>query len=203
MMSNKSVNIVASIPYSLEYEKGDFIGVDQGCRYLIDKNIDINLAIGDFDSLEKNYLDILSANNTKIVKLNPHKDYTDLECAIIEAYKLKYNHVNVYGAIGKRIDHSLININLLKKYRNLNFYDDYSIIKVITSTRTSLDNYASKYKYFSFFNIEDNTIITLKNFEYPLNDYLLKSDDTLCISNEILNNSEIITNKDIIMVASR
>ena len=62
-----------------------------------------------------------------------------------------------------------------------------SLFETITN-----NNYKVKegYKFISIFAIEDS-IISLYGFKYNLRNYLLKTNDPLCISNEIINNPKI------------
>lgn len=194
----KNINLVASIPYHGLYQPGEFIGVDRGCSYLINKQLPIKLAIGDFDSIAKEDL-IYLKNNYDYIQLDSEKDETDLEYAIKLFYD-DYDTLSIYGALGQRVDHTLININLLKKYPKLHLYDDYSSIYIL---KAGTHNIISAYQYCSFFSFKKDTIITLKNFKYELIDYLLNQDDTLCISNEMQEDACIINNEDIIIVLSK
>lgn len=195
----KSVNLVAAVPYNGIYQDGDFIGVDRGASYLFKKNISMIAVVGDFDSTSVDEFKEMSDSKLNIIKLDTHKDETDLEYAIDYASQLDYDHINVYGAVGQRIDHTLVNINLLKKHRSMVLYDDYSKIYILKAGTHYVSD--DKYKYYSFFAIEECSI-SLINFVYPLDKYVLKLDDTLCVSNELKNQAKIIVDKDIIVVAS-
>ncbi|MDR1782589.1 MAG: thiamine diphosphokinase [Bacilli bacterium] len=197
----KVVNLVASAKHEPNYLDGDFIGVDRGSEYLYDLNIKMVAMIGDFDSIDINVLTNLKNDGNNIVQLNVVKDNTDLDEAIKYAYSLGYEQINIYGALGQRVDHTLTNINLLKKNRDVILYDDYSCIKILKAGQHLLEK--DKFNFVSFYAIENDTKISLINFKYPLNNYSLLFDDTLCISNEIKDNAQIKCNKDIIVVLSR
>ena len=196
----KTVNLVASLPYNDQYCVGDFIGVDKGAKYLLDNEIAMVAVVGDFDSLDSKSQTILKTMNLEIVKLDPIKDNTDLDVAINYAKKLGYNKINIYGAIGQRLDHTLLNLNLLKKNRNLVFYDDYSKIMILKKGYHKI--VSSEYQYYSFFALKE-CLIDLTNFKYPLTKYVLKLDDTLCVSNELKENASLNTSEDIIVVMSK
>jgi len=196
----KSVNLVASLPYNAEYLPGDFIGVDKGAQYLLEKNIDMIAVVGDFDSIDKTSYQNLLDNNTNIIKLDPIKDNTDLDKAIEYALARGYEAINVYGALGQRVDHTLININLLKRNKMIRLFDETSIIYVLKKGIHQIE--INEYKYYSFFAIEECNI-SLTNFKYPLKNYCLKLDDTLCISNEIQGDACIEIDEDIIVVVSK
>ncbi len=86
------------------------IGVDGGCRWCMENNQPIDLAIGDFDSLSKADLHSLSGQAVNIERHPENKDYTDLELALASALKKKPTSITVYGVWGGRIDHSLANL---------------------------------------------------------------------------------------------
>ena len=101
--------------FSKLYNKDDdefIIGCDGGCKVLEDLNINYDLALGDFDSFSES---LINPNITKI-KFKSEKDESDLELALDYALKLDPEKILIYNATGKRIDHLLASINLLKKF---------------------------------------------------------------------------------------
>ena len=78
-------------------------------------NIKVDLLVGDFDSLQT------LPSKIEIVKLNPIKDDTDTLSAIKEGVKRGYKEFLLYGALGKRIEHSLANLSLLIFLKNQGF----------------------------------------------------------------------------------
>lgn len=197
----KKVNLVASIPYHGNYLPGDFIGVDNGASFLFHQKIPMKAIIGDFDSIDSEILKELMLLDVDVIKLNKIKDETDLEAAIRYSIANEYEAINIYGALGQRVDHTLISLNLLKKHRNIVFYDDYSCIRVLKKGVHKIND--EGYNYISLFAIENNTIISLDGFKYLLSDYVLDTDDTINISNEILVEASVENTKDIIIVFSK
>lgn len=196
----KEVNLVASMPYHGQYEEADFIGVDRGASFLIQRNKTMEAVVGDFDSISTQDLMYLKRLPIRIEQLNIIKNETDLEAAVNMALLMGYEKINIYGALGGRMDHSLTNINLLKKYRMLKFFDDYSEIFILKPGTHKFDN--RKYKYFSIYAI-DQAIVSLIDFLYPLKEYLLTTQDTMCISNELMNSSLVKNDNDIIVILSK
>ena len=96
-------------------EENEFIiGVDIGA-YLLSKNkINMDLALGDFDSVnEKEYATIKEySNEIKIFK--EKKNFTDTYLAIQHALLMDYDEIVIYGGTGGRFDHEFANMNLLK-----------------------------------------------------------------------------------------
>jgi thiamine pyrophosphokinase len=101
------------------------IATDGAYDYLTDVNIIPNYVIGDMDSITKQIDD-----NVIIIK-DEDQETTDLEKAINFVITLECNDVIVLGATGGRLDHTLYNLHLLKKYQNLlelTYIDNYFTI---------------------------------------------------------------------------
>lgn len=175
--------LVLSLANDVKDLQGDIIGVDRGAFILASNNIEMELAIGDFDSVNEDEYLIINKFAHKIIKLSPNKDETDTLAAIEYCLTLGYNEFNLIGGIGKRIDHTIANLLLLVKYKiPIYLKDDLCIISVIN---TSI-KITKKYKYVSVFAVEPS-ILSLSGFLYNLTDYDLKPFDIIGISNEIKN----------------
>ncbi|XMB85611.1 thiamine diphosphokinase [Mycoplasmatota bacterium WC44] len=172
------VRIIAGAPsaYIEEFSNDYVIAVDFGVEHAINKDIKIDLAVGDFDSVDKTYL-----NDLKILELNPIKDETDLYVAIQEAIRLNPEKIVIYGATNGRFDHYIANIHLLDLY-NIEIVDEVNKI-FIKDNKFKLKK---RNGYVSFFNYSGNPVISLEGFKYPLNEYHLEYGDSLCVSNEII-----------------
>ena len=156
------------------------IGVDQGCKLLIDNNMKIDLALGDFDSIEKNSFDSIKEYAKKTVIFNKNKNYTDTFLAVSKALTLEHTEIIIYGGLGKRTDHTLANINLLK-LGNINIVNNETIMYMLNP---GVYEVSPSFKYISFFAIEDISKLNLVGFKFDVEDYDLIVDDPLCISNE-------------------
>lgn len=170
--------ILSNIETVLDDIKYDqLISVDQATHFLIEKNIPISLAIGDFDSIK----DKIVLNDINHITLNVEKDETDTLAAIRYAYQQNPDEVIVLGGIGgERIEHSIANILLLNEFPNLKIVTDYSKIYTLSE-----GTYQTSFKgYISIFSMIDS-VISLKNFKYPLNQYELTLFNTIGISNEL------------------
>ena len=71
---------------TVTYNEKDFIdsyviGVDKGALYCLKNHIRMDLAVGDFDSVNNRDFDLIN-KETKIIKLNSIKDDTDTEHAL-------------------------------------------------------------------------------------------------------------------------
>jgi len=174
------------------------IGVDGANDTLMELNIEPDLIIGDFDSCSETVKDkFLSSSKTKL--LNPIKDLTDTHAAVLEAIKLKPEFITIIGATGKRLDHFMGNLALLKLCL------DYGIKAEILDKHnriTMIDkqmkiNKKNQYgKYVSLIPFSDEvTGITLTGFAYGLSNATMIKADTIGISNEIREEEGFITIK--------
>lgn len=177
---NYPVNNIKSF---FEILKEDYIiAVDRAFDICDKEGIVPDVIVGDFDSIksEKKTLGYLK------VKYDSYKNETDSFLALLEAKKNNPDEIVILGGIGgKRIEHFLANLSLLDAFDNIRIIDNNSEISLIKEGIHCL--IGSKYKYISFFAVE-NSVITLEGFKFPLKNYNLKILDPLCISNEIIDN---------------
>jgi len=170
-------------------ETGDFvICADRGLNYAYENEIRPNLIVGDMDSVS---LDILKMyDDVEQIKFKAEKDFSDSELAINIAVERGYNDIIMFSATGTRIDHSLANIMMIGKYYEegveISIINEYSEIRILKENNV-----------FKEFNYDFFTIIPLSrklegldifNAKYELRNKTVNFGDTLCVSNEALNN---------------
>jgi thiamine pyrophosphokinase len=163
----------------LELKDSDvIIAVDQAVLALYKQRIKIDLAVGDFDSLQNHGM----LNNLHVVKLNPVKDVTDTYQALIEASKMHPDEMILVGGIGgERIEHFMIHTMFFDEFKNLVIMDDHSVINMLEEGvyEVNTKDYVTYIAY-------SKARISLLGFKYPLSDYSLLTYDPLCISNEVV-----------------
>lgn len=111
--------------YSRYAKEIDYIiCADGGTDKISRLNIIPDVIIGDLDSVSKKSLEVF-----KNVKIIPRRDQnsTDLEKSLAYAVKLKPDKILIFGAVGNRIDHTLTNLNMLKKFSS------FAKIEIITN----------------------------------------------------------------------
>ncbi len=175
------------------------IGADRGSLIAISNDIKLDIAIGDFDSVNEEEFNLIKKNSKRIIKLNPIKDTSDTNSAI----KLvkDYDEIYLLGGIGgNRIEHLFANIIDLINYPNLHIMNRYSLIEIINDSNYQIRN---DYKFISFYSLDNNTIITLKGFKYNLDNYNLKMNDSLCLSNEIIDEPYLKLNGKLLVIYSK
>ena len=162
------------------------IGADSGANCLYDYNIEPDLLVGDFDSIDKVAFDYFKKCKC-IIDIYPiEKDFTDTEIAVKKALCMKPNEIVFLGCTGSRIDHLLGNIGMLKICMqngvNACIKDENNNIR-LTNTSTSLSGTVGQI--FSLQSYGDEIIgLTIEGAKYPLNNYNLKIGQSITISNE-------------------
>ncbi len=185
---------VLIIGHDMDFSKFNFknkylIGVDEGAYVALKNNVPIDIAIGDFDSIDEDKLSYIESK-TKVIKLSKEKNETDTEAAL--ALCKDATKIIILGGIqGKRIEHFIANLILLSSHPHLEMLDNNSHIYMMDSSFSIRRN---EYKFISFFALRE-TFISLEGFKYPLNNYYLKSNDPLTISNELQSERGVVTLK--------
>ncbi len=90
-----------------------YAGIDAGAVALLNLQLPLDLAVGDFDSVSDDDWHQIKAKAKKLVTSSPEKDDTDLELGLKAIFEQEPDAcVTVYGALGGRLDHSLSGIFL-------------------------------------------------------------------------------------------
>ncbi|MBY6036138.1 thiamine diphosphokinase [Fictibacillus nanhaiensis] len=170
-----------------------WIGVDRGTFVLLLQGIKPSYAFGDFDSVSEAEKNAILQSHVTLNLYQSEKDYTDMELAFNWAIAQDPDEILLFGATGGRLDHEMMNIQLLYKGLSSN-----ATIKVIDDKNelslkkpgTYTVNENNSFSYFSFlaFN-QEVTGITLEGFKYPLKNASLQIGSSLCISNELVKKS--------------
>ncbi len=93
------------------------IGADSGVEHAHRVGRTVDIAVGDFDSIDPAVLAEVEAADATILRHPPDKDATDLELALDTAATLGTDALTVIGGHGGRIDHFLANCLLLASDR--------------------------------------------------------------------------------------
>lgn len=178
------VVLVAGRAYQIPLiEHADYYGVDHGAICCMHQQIKMKKAIGDFDSITFDELEELK-KNTKVIQLPTHKDETDSEAAILIAMEDGYDEIILFGGLGGRIDHEMVNLHLML-YRDypLTLMDQNNTVKVLSKGTYEVEK---THRYLSFLPLEESCI-TEEGVAYPLDKRKLSLLDIYTTSNEIVN----------------
>ena len=183
---------------------GDWAGVDKGALILLKSGIVPTYAFGDFDSVTKEELKFLKSH-LKIDIVQSEKDYTDTELCLLSLVEEGYTEIDVYGAFGGRMDHTLMNIHLLQndalREVNIHLKDKENDLSLLNSGKHKITN--KGFKYVSIIPIHENTILSLEELKYELNEENISPGKTLTVSNEFIGDvATVTTNKDILLIYS-
>lgn len=186
---------VLIIGHDMDFSKFNFtnkyvIGVDEGAYIALQNGINLDVAIGDFDSVDAKRLAYIKSK-TQVIELSPMKNDTDTGAAL-KLCKDATKIIILGGIQGKRIEHFIVNLLLMELNPKIEMLDNNSHMYIMDS---SFSIRKTDYKFISFFALT-NTILTLEGFQYPLTNYNLKNTDPLTISNEIIADRGIVTIKD-------
>ncbi len=174
--------------YTDNREESFIIGVDKGLEALDKASITPDLVIGDFDSANDGIRARYISSPGAII-LNPRKDYTDTHMAVLEALKLNPEHITVIGATGTRIDHMMGNLGLLKlcleQGVSASIVDENNRITMIDK-QFHITKETQYGRYISCIPFSDRVDgITIKGFEYDLENASMIKEETIGISNEL------------------
>lgn len=180
-----------------------FICCDSGLSHI--KKLGINnpdLIIGDFDSHEQPDMDDFPAG--EMIVLPRAKDDTDSVYAVKEAVKRDFDEILMIGALGKRIDHGLVNIHILlylfERGIDAMIVDDYSEMELIgvrnkdaSSDKNGEETIAAasaevtnEWEYFSLIALDgDAKGVTIKGAKFNLDNAAIPSDYQYATSNEV------------------
>jgi len=175
-----------------------WIGVDRGTVVLLQYHIHPIKAFGDFDSVNADERQYIASQDIDIDYFKSEKDYTDLEIALDWVLERPHDACFIVGATGGRLDHTLINVQMLIKNTPEKFFlvDEQNIVTLLRSGTYNV----RKSTYFPYLSLIafSSTIngLTIEGVKYPLQGAHLQWGSSLCISNEIVDDEAKITIED-------
>lgn len=189
-------------------EKDIVFCADGGANYTYKYNIYPNYIIGDLDSIDTVVLDFYKKEMVKIIKFDPEKNYTDFELILheIERYQkdnnIIFDNVYVLGGLGKRLDMTLNNINLLEEYQNLTFFSSDEEVFYKESSFYLKNKKGREISIISLDNVIEK--LTLKGFKYEIENVNIERKTSRLVSNIVISNKCFINfEKGKIIVISR
>ena len=191
--------------------KPDYIiAVDRGLSFARSFGIHPDLIVGDFDSVPREIIDSYRREgDVPIREYNPIKDSTDTQIALERAMEAGSDSIWIIGGTGTRLDHVLGNIYSLQQVfgagKRAYLVDEHNLITLI-NRRTVLRRKEQYGTYVSFLPVGEYARgVCLEGFKYPLTDALLTNDNSLGVSNEIAEETAIVSVEEgiLIMIQSR
>ena len=166
------------------------IAVDGGCASLEAIGRKPDMALGDFDSL--GYV----PKGLRVVQFSSHKDKSDMELALDRARSMRYDEVYVYGGLGRRLDHTLANLQLFALYSEKGLFvtavDEDTSVVFITGPDT-FEMPAVEAGTVSVFSMNDRAEgVFERGLAYELDDAVLTNRTSLGLSNELIGEAVMI-----------
>ena len=161
------------------------VAADSGLYSLLENDCRIDFLIGDFDSIsDKGTIEDLDVS-IQVIKYPIEKDKTDTELAIDLLIQQGCDEIAIIGAIGSRMDHSMSNIYLLRRFHRLGIkiriIDNNNEISYLSGENKLVKEMGY---YHSILPVGPEGItVTLEGFHYSLKKELIQYGSSLGISN--------------------
>lgn len=184
-------------------EKGEndlVIAVDGGIRYCSALDLEPDLLLGDFDSVNEGEAKAVEELERqvpdRVIRLPKEKDDTDMLAAMREGLQRGYRDFRIYGGTGGRLDHTFANIQcllFLKKQGAVGYLMDGSGMIMVLMDETVHFKKGME-GYLSLFTLtEESSGVTIEGMKYPLKDAVLRNDFPVGISNEFTDREAAVT----------
>ena len=172
--------------------KPDYIlGGDKGLQFCYEYDIRPAYIVGDFDSVPRKLVEYYREElDVPVREFNPVKDASDTEIALRLCLGLNRKKIVILGATGNRIDHLWANVQCLQIALEAGadacIMDAHNKIRLLDKTVT-LKKEEAFGPYFSLFPLEQPVdAFNITGAKYPLTNHFLKPSDSLCVSNEFV-----------------
>lgn len=184
-------------------EEDFVIAVDGGLGYCGILNVEPDIIIGDFDSVSDGEREAIATLEQeipeRIIRLKPEKDDTDMLAALKLALEKGYTEFRIYAATGGRFDHTLANIQCLLYLKNHGatgyLVDGTGMILVLQNEAVHFNKKLEGY--LSLFALgKEAKGVTIQGMKYTLDNYTMKNDFPIGISNEFIGEESVISVED-------
>jgi thiamine pyrophosphokinase len=160
---------------------------DGGARYAHALGLIPDLIIGDMDSLDKKIWQDFEEKEVAMASYPARKDETDTQLALTRALALSPKEILIFGAMGKRLDHTLANLGLLltglEKGVSIKLLDEDCEVFVMAGAATVSGEAGQTVSIFPWGG--EARGIALAGFEYPLEDAAMTMGRPYGISNRL------------------
>ncbi|MDR7869898.1 MAG: thiamine diphosphokinase [Tissierellaceae bacterium] len=176
-------------------EENDYIVcADGGLDHLMQIDKIPNVILGDLDSISELGIKYLKENKIKLEKYPSIKDNTDTELAIIYLVNMGIDSITLIGGSGTRLDHTIANIFLLRRFNKdghlLRIIDDNNIISYVVD-RIEIKKRQGWFVSIVPLNFEGINV-NLLGFKYKLTNKHIEFGSTLGISNELVQDTGVV-----------
>ncbi|WP_338984734.1 thiamine diphosphokinase [Spiroplasma endosymbiont of Diplazon laetatorius] len=186
-MKDKALIVISSTELNLKpfVENHTIIGVERGCLDLINKEIQIDIAMSDFDQVTDEELNLIKSKTKEFIQFNPEKDYLDGIATINYLREKNYKDITMVVKPTKRYDMNLTIIEYVFKNNVRIINDDSVIFKLnIGENEIEFDKYQD-FTYISLFCLKDNEI-SVKDMKYEVENVKLEAFNSFAYSNQFI-----------------
>lgn len=167
---------------------------DGGARHLAEARINPDVLIGDMDSIKTSRLAYYERQKVKVIRHPANKDFTDTALALDYAIGLSPKQIQIFGALGGRLDHALANLFLLIRGKEAGIktclLDEYC--EAFVSDQETIFENATGCVVSLLALSPQVEGINLQGFAFPLIDGVLNLSESRGISNVISDNRAFI-----------
>lgn len=169
-----------------EYETFDFFCADGGANLAVRLGIVPQLVMGDMDSISiqtRRRLEKLC----RFIELPVDKDVSDAEALLNMLSEQRYNDIHVFAATGGRLDQTMFNLQLLRRFPQTRIFtrdEEISFVEKSCSINGKAGCRASLLAISDFV-----TGLSVEGFKFNLHNSRVESGSTLTLSNVIISNS--------------
>lgn len=167
------------------------IAVDGGANHLYKMGIVPNNIVGDLDSIDKDTLNYYESKEVEFTKYPSKKNETDSELGILLAIERGNMCIDIFAALGGRIDHEISNIGLLHYILKRGAYpriiSEKEEVYILENDELTLEGKPGDLVSVIPFR-GDAKGVTLRNLEYPLDEFDMEYSVPRGISNVMLDN---------------
>lgn len=161
---------------------------DGGARHLASLGILPDVLVGDMDSIEPCQQEQYERQGVKIIRHPVEKDYTDTALALEYALSLNPQSIQIWAALGGRMDHAMANVHLLLRGKHSGvktcLLDEFCEIFVAGAEVRFKNAVGCLVSLLALSPQVEG--ITLRGFAYPLTDGVLTIGESRGISNIVL-----------------
>jgi thiamine pyrophosphokinase len=167
------------------------IAADSGARHAAPLGLRIDLAIGDFDSLDAGELAGLAAAGARVERHPPEKDATDTELALLAAIAAGATEIAILAAWGGRADQALGTALLLAHPRvaaagvRLEILDATSRIRLLRATER-LELRGAPGSVVSLLPLGGDATVSAEGLRWPLDRATLRAGESRGLSNLVV-----------------
>ena len=169
------------------------ICADRGVAHAQKLGVSPDLIVGDFDSLG-----FVPQADCRIMQFKPEKDDTDLMIAVKEAVKLGYQNLQIYAALGGRLDHTFASFQTLAYALGhgvkAQLVSENEIVELFDPGEYTIkrkDGYSLSLFSFS----EKVTGLSISGAKYEVTDAELTNSFPLGVSNEVVGPNAVVSFK--------